>query len=103
VSFLTALVLPESDGPLMLTRRRLDAAVHALADPVPAWDGGVCRWSDALYSRLRGAITARTAGRRRVMAGSRAPCRTDVLVWLIEVDTAVAAWTPDEVWDGSAI
>jgi hypothetical protein len=24
-------------------------------------------------------------------------------VWLIEVDTAVAAWTPDEVWDWSAI
>jgi hypothetical protein len=88
--------LPDGDGPLVLTRRRLDAAVHALADPVLVWDGGVCRWSDGLYSRLRGAITARTAGRRPVMAGSRAPCRTDVLVWLIEVDTAVAARTPDD-------
>jgi len=88
-----------SDGPLALTRRRFDNSVHALADPVPVWDHGVCRWSDSLYVRLRGAITARTAGRRRVMAGSRAPCRTDVLVWLIEVDSTVAGWEPDSKGD----
>lgn len=35
--------MPDLDGPLPLARRRLSDAVHALADPVPVWDGGVCR------------------------------------------------------------
>lgn len=92
MSFLTAVAIPDGDGPLVLTRRRLDDAVHALADPTPVWDHGVCRWSDAVYSRLRVAITARTAGRRRVMAGSRALCRTEVLALLIDIDTTVGLW-----------
>lgn len=71
-------------------------AVHALADPIPVWDGGTCRWSDPLYTRLRSTLTDAIAmGRRRVAAGSRAPCRGDVLALLIEVDTAVGVWEPD--------
>jgi hypothetical protein len=42
-----------TDNPLALARRRLTDAVHALADPVPVWDGGVARWSDSVYGRLR--------------------------------------------------
>jgi hypothetical protein len=85
----------DSDGPLALARRRLDDAVHALCDEIPVWDHGVCRWSDPVYVRLRGGLTARALG-RRAAAGSRLPCRTDVLVWLVEVDGAVASWTPDD-------
>jgi predicted RNA-binding Zn-ribbon protein involved in translation (DUF1610 family) len=95
VRFWSAVALPDSDGPLVLARRALGDAVHSLADPIPVWDHGVARWSDPVYVRLRSAITARTAGRRHVMSGSRAPCRTDVLVWLIDVDRAVAGWEPD--------
>lgn len=84
------------DNPLALARRRFGDAVHALADPVPVWDHGVCRWSDSVYARLRTAVTARTAGRRRVMAGSRAPCRIDVLTLLVDIDGAVAGWAPDD-------
>jgi hypothetical protein len=46
----------DADGALPAARRRLDDAVHALVDPVPVWDGDVCRWSDAVYVRLRMAL-----------------------------------------------
>lgn len=87
--------IESTDGPLPLARRRLADAVHSLADPVPVWDHGACHWSDPLYTRLRGAVVARTADRRRVVAGSRAPCRIDVLTLLVDVDTTVAGWEPD--------
>jgi hypothetical protein len=80
---------------LQLARRRLDDAVHSLVDPIPLWDHGTARWSDAVYVRLRGAITARTVGRRHVMAGSRAPCRIDVLTPVVDIDRAVGSWEPD--------
>lgn len=70
--------------------------MHALADPVPVWDGGVCRWSDALYARLRGALTGRGGVQRHSGAfGSRAPCRSNVLALLVEIDTGVAGWEPN--------
>ena len=82
------------DGPLALARRRLADGVHALADRTPIWDHGTARWSDSLYSRLRGAMVART-GRRHVLAGGRLPCRVDVLTVLIDIDRAVAGWEPE--------
>ena len=83
------------DGALPLARRRLENAVHALADPQPVWAGGVCRWSDALYVRLRGALTGRGGERRHDGAfGSRAPCRSGVLALLVEIDRAVGGWEP---------
>src|SRR5262249_2259895 len=57
------------DGPLPLARRRLDDAVHALADPVPQWVDGACRWHPALYGRLRVAL-ARSATARLPAAQS---------------------------------
>ena len=83
------------DGPLPLARRRLSDAVHALADPIPQWVGGVCRWSGPLYDRLRVELAGgRVVGRRRVH-GPRLPCRGDVLALLVEIDAAVASWQPD--------
>jgi hypothetical protein len=84
------------DGPLVVTRRRLADAVSALADPIPVCvGGGVYRWVEPLYVQLRQAlqgtpVSVRRAGTHR----SRAPCRTDVLTLLIEIDTTVAAWEP---------
>ncbi|MGD9618667.1 MAG: hypothetical protein AB7G47_01820 [Mycolicibacterium sp.] len=57
------MAIPESeDGPLMPSQQRTDDALHALADPIPLWSHGVCRWSDSLYARLRGALRGRRAG-----------------------------------------
>jgi hypothetical protein len=86
----------DPDGPLQLSLRRFADAVHSLSDEVPVWDRGTARWSDSVYARLRGAIAARTVGRRHVLAGPRLPCRIDVLTLVVEVDTAVAGWTPDD-------
>lgn len=69
--------------------------MHSLVDEVPVWDHGVARWSEPLYTRLRGAVTARSAGQRAV-AGSRPPLRIDVLNLLVAVDAAVAGWTPGD-------
>ena len=87
-------ILTTPDGVLEPARRRLDNVVHALADPVPIWDHGAARWGDPLYVRLRGALTARSAGCRAV-ASSHPPMRIDVLTLLVAVDSTVAAWTPD--------
>ena len=81
------------DGPLPLARRRLSDAVHALADPIPVWVGGTCRWCDPLHTRLRMAL--RGAPVRRSGARRTAPCRIDVLTLLIDVDATVAGWEPD--------
>ena len=83
-----------ADGPLPLAARRLGDAVHALADPLPVWDDGVCRWSDPLYVRLRAALTGRTVSARRRAHGARLPCRTDVLALLCQIDAAVGGWEP---------
>ena len=84
---------PPTDGPLALARRRLDDAVHALAEPVPVWHSGVCRWSHPLYTRLRGALTGRGGTTPRcVVFGSRAPCRNTVLSLLVEIDGTVEVW-----------
>ena len=87
-------ILVDPDGPLALARRALGDAVHALADPVPVWDHGTARWSDSVYARLRSALVGRTARSRAAMAGSRMPCRVDVLTLVVDIDTAVAAWEP---------
>ena len=83
-----------ADGPLELARRRLDDAVHALADPAPEWAGGVCRWSDPLYVRLRGALPGRTVVNRREVDRRTLPCHMDVLSLLCEIDTTVGGWEP---------
>ncbi|MGE5697104.1 MAG: hypothetical protein ACM4D3_18300 [Candidatus Sericytochromatia bacterium] len=85
----------DDDGPLPLARRRLVDAVHALADPIPVWDGGTCRWSDPLYVRLRQAMQSQRGGYTRIHS-SKLPCRVDVLALLIEVDGTVTRWTPEE-------
>ena len=81
------------DGPLPLARKRLGDCVHSLADPIPVWGNGICRWSDPLYVRLRGALRGTVV--RRSGARRTAPCRIDVLTLLVDVDAAVASWTPD--------
>ena len=83
-----------ADGPVALTRRRLDDAVHALADPLPVWDDGVCRWADAVYTRLRAALPGGKLVRGRYVPSSRLPCRGDVLDLLIQVDVTVGSWEP---------
>ena len=64
---------PNADGPLELARRRLDDAVHALAEPVPVWHSGVCRWVDPVVRPVARALTGRSgAAQRGVVFGSRA-------------------------------
>jgi hypothetical protein len=83
------------DGPLPLARRRLNDAVHALADPVPLWADGVCRWSDSVYVRLRGALRGAPVSRTTTYRRSKPPCRFDVLALLVSIDAAVCTWEPD--------
>ncbi len=84
------------DGPLPLARRRLGDAVRAVADPVPQWIQGRCRWQPGLYDRVRGSLVGRTGRRSRLVTRSAMPCRGHVLALLIELDAAVAEWAPDE-------
>jgi hypothetical protein len=81
------------DGPLGLARQRLDDAVRALADPVPEQIGGVLRWADPLYTRLRAALCSAKGQQRGAASRSRLPCRVDVLALLLEIDHTVCAWT----------
>ena len=78
--------------PLVLARNRLADAVAALADPQPVCDGGVGRWLPPVYSRLRAEMVPRPVAGRRIVPGSRPPCRSDVLAWVCEVDATVAGW-----------
>ena len=82
------------DGPLALSQIRLEDAVHALADAIPVWDRGVCRWSDSLYVRLRGALHGRLEGAGGGVGGSRTPCAVGALDVLVAVDCCVARWEP---------
>lgn len=83
-----------SDGPLALARRQLEHAVAALADPVPVWSDGVCRWADPVYLQLRCALTGKPTRRRGPAHGSRSPCSIAVLELLIAMDATVARWEP---------
>jgi hypothetical protein len=91
----TVALTASPDGPLTLSRRRLDNAVHALADPIPVWADGVCRWSDSVYVRLRGALRGAPVTRAAVYRRSKPPCRFDVLALLVSIDAAVCSWEPD--------
>lgn len=86
---------PVSDNPLAAARRRLSEAVFAFAEPQPIWLGGICRWSDPLYVRLRDALKGSKQVGRRQVPDSRLPCRTDILTLIIDVDMTVAEWQPD--------
>ncbi|MCH9737076.1 MAG: hypothetical protein K0U78_21405 [Actinomycetia bacterium] len=86
----------EVDGQLAPAQQRLDAVVHALVDAVPVWDGGVCRWSESVYARLRQALRGRQgAGGVRLVAGSRAPCSIAALDLTVAVDSCAERWEPD--------
>lgn len=91
-------VTVDPDGPLVLAKRRLSDAVHALADPIPVWAGGTCRWGDPLYRRLRQTLSVWPT-RRGAAQRSRLPCSVTALALLIDIDGTVAAWTPDEKGD----
>jgi len=80
--------------PLHVARRRLQNAVHSLADPVPLWLDGVCRWADPVYAQLRWALRDKPERRRVSVRRSVLPCRGDVLVLLIDIDATVAGWEP---------
>ncbi len=91
----TAQDVVDEDGPLALSQHRLDDAVHGLADPIPVWSHGVCRWSESLYARLRQALRGRQgAGGVRLVAGSRAPCSVVALDLVVAVDCCVERWEP---------
>jgi len=85
----------KQEEPLALATRRLRDAVAALADPVPVWDAGVCRWSDPLYLRLRDSLKGSKQVGRRQVPDSRLPCRTDILTLVIDIDMTVAEWQPE--------
>lgn len=70
--------------------------MHALADPVPVWDHGTARWSDAVYTRLRASLGGgRTGAKGWRVASSRAPLRVNVLA--LRLHTLVAAgWRPQD-------
>jgi hypothetical protein len=80
------------DKPLAMALRRLRGAVNALTEPIPVWDGGVCRWSDAVYLRLRGSLRGAPTRPLRLVPDSRLPCGADVLTLLIDIDQTAAVW-----------
>lgn len=75
--------------------RRFENAVHALTEPQAEWVNGRCKWVDAPYKRLRGALTSRTTSNRKTMAVSRPPLRMDVLDLLATIDSSVSTWCSD--------
>lgn len=81
--------------PLPLARQKLADAVNAFVVPQAVWIGGVCRWGDPLYTRLRNSLQPRSQIGRHRAPGERAPCNTDALVWLVDVDMTTAEWEPD--------
>lgn len=81
------------DGSVAVSARRFDDAVRSFCERRPVWHAGVARWEPALYTRIRGQLTARTPG-RAVGAGSRAPLRLAVLDWLSRVDRDISRWGP---------
>ena len=87
-----AAIAPQ-DGPLELALRQLDDAVRALTDPVPEQIGGLTRWADPLYTRLRAALCSAKGHQRGAASRSRLPCRVDVLALLLEIDHTACAWT----------
>jgi hypothetical protein len=88
-----ATIMSPEDG-LPLAKRRLADAVATIADPVPLWVGGTCRWGEPIYAQLRSALRDKpqrhTPGWRAV-----APCRLDALALIVEVDSTVATWEPN--------
>ena len=81
-------------GPLVLCRGRLDDAVSAIADPQPVTIAGAYRFADPVYTAVRGMLSGADWHRTGVWRAT-APCRVDVLAWLVEVDAAVFSWHPD--------
>jgi predicted RNA-binding Zn-ribbon protein involved in translation (DUF1610 family) len=81
-----------------------------LCDPLPERQHGTCHWADPVYVRLRDAITARTAGRRRVMADRpttvalRLPCPScgERFVYRQNGGESVRAWALKLTEDGYA-
>lgn len=82
------------DNPLAKARRRLTEAVAALAEPVPIWDSGVCRYTEPTYTRLRGALRGQPTRSVRRIPSLRLPCRGDVLALLLDIDATTAQWEP---------
>ncbi|MGO9154047.1 DUF7341 domain-containing protein, partial [Mycobacterium sp.] len=76
-----------------LYRQRLDDAVHSIADPIPTWHSGTCRWSPALYDSLRVELAGARTSSRAAQQRSRPPCQTSVLDLLIQIDAAVNSWS----------
>src|SRR5271156_431068 len=79
---------------LPLAKQHLHDAVAALADPQAVSINGAYLWAPPVYTALRGmlrgAVEHRIGGWR-----ATAPCRTDILAWLVEVDRVVGSWEPD--------
>lgn len=85
------------DGPLPIARKRLADAVGNLVDPKPEWHAGQFQWIGSVYDRLRGNLRGRAAGSgRRLMPGSRLPCRLNALSLLCEIDQAAGDWNSEE-------
>lgn len=92
----------DPDGALGPARRPLEDAVHALASPRPQWVSGAAHWEPALYDRLRTALHYGPSVERKARGRSTlAPCRTDLLTVLLDVDATVRTWTADVVKGGT--
>jgi hypothetical protein len=48
--------------------------------------------TDALYNRMRDALTASTTQSGAPIQASKAPARIDVICWFVDIDSAVTAW-----------
>lgn len=85
----------EIDSKVLLKQRVADfgRAVDSLVERQPEWHGGVGRWSDSLYDRVRGSILGKGAPLGRRPPGSRLPGRLGHLDWLHTTDTTVARWS----------
>ena len=51
-------------------------------------------WQGSVYARLRTELAGGRVVRRSHAHGSRLPCHTGILTWVIEVDAAVGSWEP---------
>lgn len=97
---MSALPIPEEDGSLPESRRRLADAISGLVDPKPETVDDKLLWTDCVYIQLLEAVPGEK-GARTGVSRSQPPLWVDASDLLNEIDTAVSCWEPRPNIDAS--